>query len=87
MPERIGVVQIAGLIARRHRLAGSGDGQEVGAGERIGHDPFLARAVDVYLPARQRGRWYPRGRPRWRAKTVIARNCVPARTGPSFRVG
>src|SRR5207253_315931 len=46
---RIGVVQIAGLIARR--IVGSvKDGQEIGAGERIGMIRFGSR-VDVYLPS------------------------------------
>jgi phosphatidylserine decarboxylase len=45
---RIGVVQIAGLIARRI-VCWSKEGQEVGAGERIGMIRFGSR-VDVYLP-------------------------------------
>ena len=45
---RIGVVQIAGLIARRIVCWGK-EGQEIGAGERIGMIRFGSR-VDVYLP-------------------------------------
>ena len=46
---RVGVVQIAGLIARRI-VCWVKDGQEIGAGERIGMIRFGSR-VDVYLPA------------------------------------
>jgi phosphatidylserine decarboxylase len=45
---RIGVVQIAGLIARRI-VPFVREGEEVGAGERIGMIRFGSR-VDVYLP-------------------------------------
>jgi len=46
---RIGVVQIAGLIARRI-VCWSKEGQQIGGGERIGMIRFGSR-VDVYLPA------------------------------------
>jgi phosphatidylserine decarboxylase len=46
---QIGVVQIAGLIARRI-VCWVKEGQEIGAGERIGMIRFGSR-VDVYLPA------------------------------------
>ena len=46
---RVGVVQIAGLIARRI-VCWVKVGQEIGAGERIGMIRFGSR-VDVYLPA------------------------------------
>jgi phosphatidylserine decarboxylase len=46
---RVGVVQIAGLIARRI-VCWVKEGQEIGAGERIGMIRFGSR-VDVYLPA------------------------------------
>ena len=45
----VGVVQIAGLIARRI-VCWVKDGQSIGAGERIGMIRFGSR-VDVYLPA------------------------------------
>jgi phosphatidylserine decarboxylase len=46
---RVGVVQIAGLIARRI-VCWVKDGQPIAAGERIGMIRFGSR-VDVYLPA------------------------------------
>jgi phosphatidylserine decarboxylase len=46
--QRFGVVQIAGLIARRI-VSFVGEGQDIGAGERIGMIRFGSR-VDVYLP-------------------------------------
>ena len=49
--ERIGVVQIAGLIARRI-IKFVGEGDSVMAGQRIGLIRFGSR-VDVYLPAGQ----------------------------------
>ena len=45
---RIGVVQIAGLIARRI-VPFVREGQDIAAGERIGMIRFGSR-VDVYLP-------------------------------------
>ena len=45
---RIGIVQIAGLIARRI-VTFVGEGQAIGAGERIGLIRFGSR-VDVFLP-------------------------------------
>jgi phosphatidylserine decarboxylase len=49
--EKIGVVQIAGLVARRI-IRFVGDGDSVMAGQRIGLIRFGSR-VDVYLPAGQ----------------------------------
>jgi len=46
---RVGVVQIAGLVARRI-VCWVKEGQAIGAGERIGMIRFGSR-VDVYLPA------------------------------------
>jgi len=46
---RVGVVQIAGLIARRI-VPFVREGEEIGAGERIGMIRFGSR-VDVYLPS------------------------------------
>ena len=48
---QIGVVQIAGLIARRI-VTFAGEGDTVGAGERFGLIRFGSR-VDIYLPAGQ----------------------------------
>ena len=48
---QIGVVQIAGLIARRI-VTFTGEGDTVGAGERFGLIRFGSR-VDIYLPAGQ----------------------------------
>ena len=62
---RIGVVQIAGLVARRI-VSFVKEGQAVGAGERFGLIRFGSR-VDVYLPEGTR-RWSPKARPRSRAK-------------------
>jgi phosphatidylserine decarboxylase len=45
---RVGVVQIAGLVARRI-VPFVREGEEIGAGERIGMIRFGSR-VDVYLP-------------------------------------
>jgi phosphatidylserine decarboxylase len=46
---KLGVVQIAGLVARRI-VKFVNDGERVGAGQRIGLIRFGSR-VDVYLPA------------------------------------
>jgi phosphatidylserine decarboxylase len=46
--QRIGVVQIAGLVARRI-VAFAREGEAIGAGQRIGMIRFGSR-VDVYLP-------------------------------------
>ena len=56
---RVAVVQIAGLVARRI-VCWVKEGQEVGAGERIGMIRFGSR-LDVYLPAGNRWRdaWNP----------------------------
>ena len=49
----IGVVQIAGLIARRI-VTFSGEGDSLGAGQRFGLIRFGSR-VDVYLPVKRHG--------------------------------
>jgi phosphatidylserine decarboxylase len=46
--QRVGVVQIAGLVARRI-VCFTGEGDSLGAGQRIGMIRFGSR-VDVYLP-------------------------------------
>jgi phosphatidylserine decarboxylase len=80
---RIGVVQIAGLIARRI-VGWVKDGQEIGAGERIGMIRFGSR-VDVYLPVGT----VPLvsvGQTSLAGETIIAELGAVAPT-PSFRVG
>ena len=80
---RIGVVQIAGLIARRI-VCWVGDGQEVGAGERIGMIRFGSR-VDVYLPAGSVP-LVSEGQTSLAGETVLAELRAGA-IGPSFRIG
>ena len=58
--QRLGVVQIAGLVARRI-VPFASEGDLVGAGQRIGMIRFGSR-VDVYLPAGGGGSW-PGARP------------------------
>jgi phosphatidylserine decarboxylase len=80
---RVGVVQIAGLIARRI-VSWTKQGQEIVAGERIGMIRFGSR-VDVYLPAGT----VPlvcEGQTALAGETVIADLGVAAPTR-SFRVG
>jgi len=79
----IGVVQIAGLIARRI-VCWVKDAQEIAAGERIGMIRFGSR-VDVYLPAGT----VPLvsvGQTSLAGETIIAEFGAPA-SRPSFRVG
>jgi phosphatidylserine decarboxylase len=80
---RIGVVQIAGLVARRI-VCWVKEGQEVGAGERIGMIRFGSR-LDVYLPAGSVP-LVSEGQTSLAGETVIAELRAGA-TGPSFRVG
>ena len=80
---RIGVVQIAGLIARRI-VCWVKDGQEIGAGERIGMIRFGSR-VDVYLPAGT-APLVSEGQTSFAGETIIAELGAAAAT-PSFRVG
>ncbi|MEA2877758.1 MAG: phosphatidylserine decarboxylase [Hyphomicrobiales bacterium] len=80
---RVGVVQIAGLIARRI-VCWVKEGQEIGAGERIGMIRFGSR-VDVYLPVGT----VPLvsvGQTSLAGETVIA-ELGAAPLGLSFRVG
>jgi phosphatidylserine decarboxylase len=81
--ERVGVVQIAGLIARRI-VCFVREGATVGAGERIGMIRFGSR-VDVYLPDGVRP-LVAEGQTAIAGETVIAdlRAADPHR---SFRVG
>ena len=80
---RIGMVQIAGLVARRI-VCWVKEGQEVGAGERIGMIRFGSR-VDVYLPAGSVP-LVSEGQTSLAGETVIAELRAGA-TGPAFRVG
>jgi phosphatidylserine decarboxylase len=80
---RIGVVQIAGLIARRI-VCWVKDGQEIGAGERIGMIRFGSR-VDVYLPAGTVP-LVSGGQTSLAGETIIAELGAAAAT-PSFRAG
>ena len=80
---RVGVVQIAGLIARRI-VCWVKDGQEIGAGERIGMIRFGSR-VDVYLPPGTVP-LVSEGQTSLAGETIIAELGTAAST-PSFRVG
>ena len=80
---RVGVVQIAGLIARRI-VCWVKEGQEISAGERIGMIRFGSR-VDVYLPAGT----VPLvsvGQTSLAGETVIA-DLAASASGRSFRAG
>jgi len=79
----VGVVQIAGLIARRI-LCWTKEGQEMAAGERIGMIRFGSR-VDVYLPSGTVP-LVAEGQTSLAGETVIAEIGAAARTR-SFRVG
>jgi phosphatidylserine decarboxylase len=81
--DRIGVVQIAGLIAKRI-VCWVKDGQPIGAGERIGMIRFGSR-VDVYLPIGTVP-LVSEGQTSLAGETVIAELGASA-SGRSFRVG
>jgi phosphatidylserine decarboxylase len=78
---RIGVVQIAGLIARRI-VPFVREGQEIAAGDRIGMIRFGSR-VDVYIPANIRP-LVAEGQTAIAGETVIA-DLKPAETARNFR--
>ena len=80
---RVGVVQIAGLIARRI-VCWVKEGQEIAAGERIGMIRFGSR-VDVYLPAGTVP-LVSAGQTSLAGETVIA-DLAASESGRSFRVG
>jgi phosphatidylserine decarboxylase len=80
---RVAVVQIAGLIARRI-VPFVREGEEVGAGERIGMIRFGSR-VDVYLPEGVRP-LVSEGQTAVAGETVIADLAGPD-SGRTFRVG
>jgi phosphatidylserine decarboxylase len=80
---RIGVVQIAGLIARRI-VPFVQEGQTMAAGDRIGMIRFGSR-VDVYLPEGGRA-LVAQGQLSYAGETVLADLAV-ADPGRTFRVG
>jgi phosphatidylserine decarboxylase len=80
---RIGVVQIAGLVARRI-VCWTKEGQELSAGERIGMIRFGSR-VDVYLPAGSVP-LVAEGQTSLAGETVLA-DFASAPQSRSFRVG
>ncbi len=80
---RVGVVQIAGLVARRI-VCWAKEGQAIAAGERIGMIRFGSR-VDVYLPAGT-APLVSEGQTSLAGETVIAALGASA-SGRTFRVG
>ena len=80
---RVGVVQIAGLVARRI-VCWAKEGQAIAAGERIGMIRFGSR-VDVYLPAGTVP-LVSEGQTSLAGETVIAALGASA-SGRTFRVG
>jgi phosphatidylserine decarboxylase len=81
--KRIGVVQIAGLVARRI-VSFVNEGAEIGAGERIGLIRFGSR-VDVYLPLGVRP-LVAEGQTAVAGETVIA-DLAAIDAARNFRVG
>ena len=79
---RLGVVQIAGLIARRI-VSWAETGQAIGAGERIGMIRFGSR-VDVYFPEGTKP-LVAEGQTAYAGETVIADLRAPERA-MSYRV-
>ena len=80
---RIGVVQIAGLVARRI-VPFVQEGQAVAAGDRIGMIRFGSR-LDVYLPEGTRA-LVAEGQTATAGETVLA-DLAASNPPPSFRVG
>ena len=80
---KVGVVQIAGLIARRI-VSWVAEGQEIGTGERFGMIRFGSR-VDVYLPPGARP-LVSEGQTSLAGETVIA-DLEASEAGRSYRVG
>ncbi|WP_321504721.1 phosphatidylserine decarboxylase [Breoghania sp.] len=80
---RIGVVQIAGLVARRI-VCFVNEGESLQAGERFGLIRFGSR-LDVYLPAGTAPR-VAIGQTMVAGETVLADLTVPAGTAPVTRV-
>jgi phosphatidylserine decarboxylase len=80
--QRFGVIQIAGLVARRI-VPFVREGEAVAAGQRIGMIRFGSR-VDVYLPEGVRS-LVAEGQTAIAGETVLA-DLNAAETGPTFRV-
>jgi phosphatidylserine decarboxylase len=80
---RIGVVQIAGLVARRI-VPFVQEGQSVAAGDRIGMIRFGSR-LDVYLPEGGRA-LVADGQIAIAGETILA-DLAQADTGRSYRIG
>jgi phosphatidylserine decarboxylase len=80
---RVGVVQIAGLIARRI-VPFVQEGQTITAGDRIGMIRFGSR-VDVYLPEGSRA-MVAEGQTAYAGETVLA-DLAAADPGRTYRVG
>ena len=78
---RIGVIQIAGLVARRI-VSFVREGQMIGAGERFGLIRFGSR-LDVYLPEGTKRAGRPRARPRWPARPFWPISGSPIPAGPT----
>jgi phosphatidylserine decarboxylase len=81
---RVGVVQIAGLIARRI-VSFVREGQPISAGERIGMIRFGSR-VDVYLPDGL-SPLVAEGQAAIAGETVLAEALISGGDGRSFRAG
>jgi len=82
-PVPVGVVQIAGLVARRI-VSFVREGEEIGAGERFGLIRFGSR-VDVYLPQGTRVQ-VSEGQTAIAGETVICDLAAPAPRETAFRV-
>jgi phosphatidylserine decarboxylase len=80
--QRFGVIQIAGLVARRI-VPFVREGEAIAAGQRIGMIRFGSR-VDVYLPEGARP-LVAEGQTAIAGETVLA-DFISAETGPTFRV-
>ena len=80
--QRIAVIQIAGLVARRI-VSFTREGETVGAGQRIGMIRFGSR-VDVYLPEGTRA-LAAEGQTAIAGETVLA-DLAAIEAGRTFRV-
>jgi phosphatidylserine decarboxylase len=80
--QRIGVIQIAGLVARRI-VCFAREGETIGAGQRIGLIRFGSR-LDVYLPEGTRA-LAAEGQTAIAGETLLA-DLNSVQPGPSFRI-